>query len=330
MSTSTFRLRIRVPQLVRFESGELDRETFFSWIWDEFGESGLLGVHEGTLLSEQAVESGLETESWTIDAGEAPRERDWIASQEKAEADLYFSALPQAEAAAKKFARFPEVEVGKIEEQEPQDWDAEWKASFQGASVGPFWEILPPWVDVKERGISPTNRVLRVNPGAGFGTGTHETTQLCLSFLGEHFLKRGIRGKRVLDFGSGSGILSIGAAILGAQVEGVEIDPLAIENSLENASINQVGDRVRFSKSMAPAAAPYDIVIANILKPVLLEFAPALVERMAPASCLILSGLMQPDVEDVVAKYSALLGRKPLEVRALNEWRAIYWGPAPV
>src|SRR6185437_14290065 len=152
---------------------------------------------------------------------------------------------------------------------EEQDWDARWKESFPGVEVPPFWHILPPWVDAPaERGGV---RVIRLNPGAGFGTGTHETTQLCLRALAERGSTR-VRGRRVLDFGSGSGILSIGAALLGAQVDAVEIDPLALENSLENARLSHVENSIAFHEGL-PDVPPggYPVVLANILRPVLLE-----------------------------------------------------------
>jgi ribosomal protein L11 methyltransferase len=174
--------------------------------------------------------------------------------------------------------------------------------------------------------------VVRVNPGAGFGTGTHETTQLCLEALGGLALERiADRGKladafdglSVLDFGSGSGILGIACALLGARVEAVEIDPLAIANATENADLNQVRGQVRFSQTLAPSPERFPLVLANILRPVLLEFASELVSRLAPGGALVLSGLMEGDVAEVSARYTALLGGKTPEVFSSGEWRAL-------
>ena len=310
----------------------LSRENFYTWLWVEFTEKGLLGIHEGTLLTEQVVETGLETESWTIDAAEAPRERDWIDSQEEAENQLYFATLEDAQRAHDMLAGFSGLVVGKIEEQKVEDWDAQWKASFTGVFVPPCWDVLPPWV---QESVPPGRILLRINPGAGFGTGTHETTQLCLGILVDAF-SRAMTNKllaggnpRVLDFGSGSGILSIGAALLGGKVDGVEIDSLAIDNAIENAALNEIQDRVTFTKDFPPASeehpGTYRIVVANILKPVLLQFAEVLVKKMDPVSDLILSGLMAPDVPAVSQAYSALLGGRFPEVRELGEWRALWW-----
>lgn len=308
----------------------MDREAFYAWIWETWGEKGLMGVHEGSVLSEEAAEKGMETESWTLDAGEAPRERDWINGQELAEAELYFESEAQASLARGELAKLSGLSAGEIVEQKPEDWDAKWKASFQGVDVAPDWRILPPWVEATESERA-TRRILRLNPGAGFGTGTHETTQLCLGAL----VELGLGGKRVLDFGSGSGILSIAAALLGAEVDGVEIDPLAIDNAVENAALNglAVGEartearaRLRFAQTLESARGEYSGVVANILRPVLVEFAPELVRRLKrPGGFVVLSGLMQPDVAEVSETYSALLGGSRPELRELGEWRALIW-----
>jgi ribosomal protein L11 methyltransferase len=311
----------------------MEREDFYTWLWQEFGgDKGLQGVHEGTLLSEEAAEQGLETESWTLDAAEAPRERDWMANQEWSDVDLYFESDALAHAARERLERLAGLEVGGVHEQEDEDWDAQWKASFLsnpfGVKVAPFWRILPPWVTPEEAQVDERNElILRINPGAGFGTGTHETTQLCLRAIGERAVRAGgrLKGERVLDFGSGSGILSIGAALAGGDVIGVEIDPLAIDNAVENAAIN--GVKVEFARTLEAAQGPYPVVIANILKPVLLEFAPELVRRLdsRASGTVILSGLIETDVADVSAKYSALLGGRVPRKHELNEWRALVW-----
>src|SRR5690606_24204495 len=95
---------------------------------------------------------------------------------------------------------------------------------------------------------------------------------------------------------------------LGARVDGVEIDPLAIENAEENAILNRLEERIVFRRTLDGLAEPYDLVLANILKPVLLEFAEALVRRLKPGGGLILSGLIDRDVAEVNAAYSRLLG----------------------
>lgn len=329
MSSSTFRLQVKILRKLVVSSETLDRDEFYAWCWGSLASEELLGIHEGTLLSADAAEQGFETDSWTVDAGEAPRERDWISNQDLIIAEFYFPTLESARKAAEKLQSVEGLEVGRIEEQKPEDWDAQWKASFlsspAGVEVSPLWRVLPPWVSDPQPRSGEI--ILRINPGAGFGTGTHETTQLCLGAIAEYALAHSIRNQRVLDFGSGSGILAVGAALLGAQVDGVEIDSLAIDNAIENATLNQVEKQISYSQALALDQAPYRMIIANILKPVLLEFAEALVSRLDSTGVVILSGLIEKDVEEVSRCYGALMGFAP-QKHALGEWRCLVWKKA--
>ncbi len=329
MSASSFTFQVEVPRQVRWTRPEghrtFTREDFYAFLWEEFA-GDLTGIHEGTLLTEEAYEAGLETESWTVDSAEAPRERDWIESQDTASAVLYFGDAVTAARARERIRGASGLECGKILEQEDEDWDAAWKASFQGVSVPPHWEILPPW---RECPTDPKSKVIRINPGAGFGTGTHETTQLCLQAVA-FALRNAPPGTGVLDFGSGSGILSIAAARLGAQVDGIEIDPLAIDNATENLALNAaeggLSGTVRFAVTLASLGEPakkYSVVIANILRPVLIEFSAELVGRLARPGKVVLSGLIATDLPDVITRYSALLGGVRPQIFERGEWRAL-------
>jgi ribosomal protein L11 methyltransferase len=324
-------LPLSVRSEVVFPTGDrATREEFFSWIWQEFLDAGLTGVHEGTVLSDEAHAAGFETESWVLDSAEAPHFRDWIGQQGVETPELYFADEDSALAAAGVLALVQGCVPGEVRKQEPRDWDAEWKKNFKGIEIPSFGMILPPWEANRADGIS-NGATLILNPGAGFGTGTHETTQLCLQGMSEWREQGGLL-ERVLDFGSGSGILAIGAALKGAgQVHAVEIDPLAVENARENARLNSVVDRVVYSldfDGLSDAGAdhperPYDLVFANILRPVLIQFADALCSRVRrDRGCLVLSGLVQDDLAEVIACYSKRLGVKPIEM-AKNEWRAL-------
>ncbi|MBL7713830.1 MAG: 50S ribosomal protein L11 methyltransferase [Bdellovibrionales bacterium] len=324
----SFRFVIELPKKVSVSGRVLSRDDFFEFLWAKYGSVGLVGIHEGTVLAEQAAPQGKETESWTLDSAEAPRERDWIGDQNQLRVEIYC----ESEVAAQKIHGellaenvFPVLAIEKVED---QDWDAEWKASFQGSEVEPFWRILPPWVDeAASPGRAADGKVLiRLNPGAGFGTGTHETTQLCLEVFGRwsKLQTQGkLKGLRVLDFGSGSGILSFGAALLGAQVLSIEIDPLAIENGVENAVRNGISDQIVFADLLPPQpdrSDRFDLIFANILKPVLLRFRDELLSRLKPGGILILSGLVENDVAEVSKAYASA---GPLQVFQKNEWRAI-------
>jgi ribosomal protein L11 methyltransferase len=314
-------LRLSVqPELV-FPTGErLTREEFFTWIWDEFSDSGLEGIHEGTVLSDEAHAAGFETESWVLDSGQAPHFRDWIGQQGVSSPELYFVDENSAQSALGILKLIQGCGVLALSRQDPQDWDAEWKRHFKGIDVPGFGKIQPPW--------EPAGATLILNPGAGFGTGTHETTQLCLQAMSQ-WRALGGRLDWVLDFGSGSGILAIGAALFGSLVHAVEIDPLAIENARENAKLNSVGERIQFSFDLEGLATSghgsslgYDLVFANILRPVLIQFCDAICSRVAPSGALVLSGLVEADLAEVIERYSAALGCRP-KVMQKNEWRAL-------
>lgn len=329
---STFVFSIEVPRQVSWKSTSglrrFSREDFFAFLWQEFGdERGLVGIHEGTLLSEDAFKKGLETESWTVDSAEAPRERDWVDSMNVQSAVLYFSSRELAARAHSEISGSVPFEIGNVTEQVAEDWDAKWKASYQGVFIPPSWEVRPPWFD--EKTLSPGHRLIRLNPGAGFGTGTHETTQLCLQALERAFSARAARGE-VLDFGSGSGILAFAAAILGAHVDAVEIDELAVDNARENAALNGIEGQIEFALKLTELSRPsqkYDVVLANILRPVLVEFARELTGRMKSDATLILSGLIDRDVDEIVTTYSRLLPSHRFETTRLNEWRGVVFTP---
>lgn len=294
-----------------------------------------MGIDEGTVLAAEAAELGFETESFVVDPALAPRERDWVGQSTQAQAlplRLYFGSSESAEAArtwlsAKLGRPLPAPEL------EPErDWNAEWKKSFTGISVDPFWEVLPFWRRTEGPPIPAGRLALWINPGAGFGTGTHPTTALCLQLLAHWGVSPSLSGRRVLDFGSGSGILSVGAALLGAQsVIGVEIDELANENARQNAAENGVSNRVAIQTELPPAREKFEIVLANILRPVLLEFADELILRLAPGGTLILSGLVAEDVTEVIARFqkawAAHFDVEPPSPRVYEreEWRAIAW-----
>ena len=297
------------------------------------------GVTEGTLLAEEAHERGYETESWVLDAGEAPHERDWLSHEKVLHLIAYYKTEKAAKQAESWLTREYVLEKAPVlEAQEEQDWNATWKASFTGIDIDEGLRVLPPWHDewlaVNEKlgtghshgstaGLAAQNGIVAINPGAGFGTGTHETTQLCLRIL----RKLGnLSGKTVLDFGSGSGILGITAALLGAKVYCVEIDPLANDNARENAEMNGVSTTVKILTSI-PAeirGGKVDILIANILRPILIQFAPEIKDCLRPEAELVLSGLVETDLDQVIDVYQKGGAQFKVHRSEKNEWRALW------
>jgi ribosomal protein L11 methyltransferase len=135
-----------------------------------------------------------------------------------------------------------------------------------------------------------------------------------------------LEGKIVLDFGSGSGILGIAAALHGAKVYCVEIDPMANDNAAENARMNGVEDRISITREI-PAeirGGKVDVLIANILRPILLQFAGEIKDCLKPQAELVLSGLIESDLDQVITEYQK--GGSSFKVERLekNEWRALW------
>jgi ribosomal protein L11 methyltransferase len=191
-------------------------------------------------------------------------------------------------------------------------------SSSAGVDIAPRWRVVSAPIAERDHRVQ-----LVVDPGPGFGDGTHETTQLCLQAIAALAPRDG--PWRMLDFGSGSGILSIGAAKLGALVDAVEIDRHASAHGERNARVNAVDDRIRHRRALEDTRGSFDVAVANILRAVLLEFARALVGRLTPGATLVLSGLVSTDVPQVAAHYGSLLREQRPEVYERGEWRALVW-----
>lgn len=177
-----------------------------------------------------------------------------------------------------------------------RDWLAEWKESWQPVNVGRF-VITPPWIEVPETG---GRLVIAIEPGMAFGTGTHETTRLCLAALENHFA-----GTSFLDVGTGTGILAIAAAKMNpnARIHACDTDPEAVAIAIENARINKVADRITFTVgSVNDETASADLVCANLTADVIIQLAPTLLQ--VTCGRLILSGIL---VEQVTAVADRLL-----------------------
>jgi len=187
---------------------------------------------------------------------------------------------------------FPDYRSEMLED---QDWERAWMDDFKPMQFGRRLWIVPSWHDAPDG--DAVNILL--DPGLAFGTGTHPTTRLCLEWLDAH----AIEGKTVIDYGCGSGILALAAALLGAKsVIGVDNDPQALVATLDNAQRNGVSIQVYLPKE-APQE-PADIMVANILARPLIELAPRLSALVKTEGALALSGILPEQAEAVSAAYS--------------------------
>ncbi len=184
------------------------------------------------------------------------------------------------------------------------DWANAWKAHFPVLRVGRRIVIRPTW---RRHRRQPGDVVLALDPGMAFGTGLHPTTRLCLAAL-ESLADRGaLDGARVLDVGSGSGILSIAAGLLGARsVLAVDVDPIAVEASAANARRNRLGRVIRAREGSAPSGeGPFDVVLANLIASLLVTLGDGLVADLRPGGTLLASGIFSNREADVVAAFEA-------------------------
>ncbi|PHM37050.1 ribosomal protein L11 methyltransferase [Xenorhabdus mauleonii] len=187
--------------------------------------------------------------------------------------------------------------IHKIEQLEDKDWEREWMDNFHPMRFGNRLWICPSWREVPE----PDAVNVMLDPGLAFGTGTHPTTSLCLQWLDSLDLK----GKTIIDFGCGSGILAIAALKLGAKhAIGIDIDPQAIQASRDNAERNGVSDQLTLYLSKdQPSDLESDVVIANILAGPLRELAPVIGSLPKSGGLLGLSGVLASQAEGVAQAY---------------------------
>ena len=199
---------------------------------------------------------------------------------------------------------------------EQEDWQNAWKKYYHAMDIGKRLAIVPGWEEYE------TDRtVITMDPGMAFGTGTHETTSLCLEVLDERV--RG--GERVLDIGTGSGILAIAALRLGAAcAEGVDIDPMCVRTAGENALRNGVQDRftVLVGDLSDKASGVYNIITANIVAAAILSLAPHVPALMAPGALFVASGIIDTRKEEVLAGLRGA-GLDPFEVQENLGWVCI-------
>ncbi len=198
----------------------------------------------------------------------------------------------------------PDVQGVRQRDVAEQDWVRLTQSQFQPVSIEQRLWIVPSWHEAPPQ----AREVIRLDPGLAFGTGTHPTTRLCLSWLVRH---APLDGLRVLDYGCGSGILALAAGRLGARdVSAVDIDDAAIQATRANAQANAVDLRRACHVDELPAQR-FDIVLANILASPLRILAPLLAARVAPGGRLVLSGILTRQAEEMIQVYAAYARLEP-------------------
>ena len=193
------------------------------------------------------------------------------------------------------------VQLQSITELVDQDWVRLTQSQFTPVPVTPTFWVVPSWHEVPAEAL----KVIRLDPGMAFGTGTHPTTRMCLRWIANQTAERAVQWSRVLDYGCGSGILAIGAALHGASgVEGVDIDPAAVQATDDNATANGVGLRAGLPEL---ASGTYPLVLANILATPLKLLAPLLCGHVQAGGDLVLAGILDRQADQLVEAYAPWL-----------------------
>ena len=200
---------------------------------------------------------------------------------------------------------------------ENEDWAESWKKAFKPIRLGEHIVIRPGWAAFDPL---PGDKVIEIDPGLAFGTGTHETTGMCTALV-EKYVRP---GQRVIDIGTGSGILAIAAAHMGAdEVLATDLDPVAVRVAAENAEINGFGDRIscRCGDLLDVVDESGDVVIANIIADVIIMLARPVRERIADGGLFICSGIAVDRRDDVIRALNEA-DYEILDAPVKGEWAA--------
>ena len=193
------------------------------------------------------------------------------------------------------------VQLQSITELVDQDWVRLTQSQFTPVAVTPTFWVVPSWHEAP----AEAQKVIQLDPGMAFGTGTHPTTRMCLRWIANHASERAMRWSRVLDYGCGSGILAIGAALHGATgVEAVDIDPAAVQATEDNATANGVMLRAGLPEL---ASGTYPLVLANILATPLKLLAPLLCGHVHAGGDLVLAGILERQADELIEAYAPWL-----------------------
>ena len=208
--------------------------------------------------------------------------------------------------------------TAQIETFSDNSWKDGWKAYFKPAQVSDRIAIRAPWCEFEAKeGV----KTIVIEPGMAFGTGLHETTQLCIRAIDK--ITRNHAMNDMLDVGCGSGVLSIAGALCGIPgVDGIDIDPVCIDVSNENAKNNGVS--AHFSRTdIWDIEKKYDLVVANIISSVLKSLADDMAEALRPGGYLVLSGILAEELGAVQSAFEKLPQLRAEETQTMGEWSSI-------
>ncbi|MCK1991564.1 50S ribosomal protein L11 methyltransferase [Peribacillus muralis] len=216
-----------------------------------------------------------------------------------------------------------DIDLGKnivsISEVNEEEWATAWKKYYNPVKISERFTIVPTWEDYTP--VSSDELIIELDPGMAFGTGTHPTTVMCIQAL-ERTVKP---GDLVVDVGTGSGVLSIAAALLDAKrIQSLDLDEVAVQSATQNVELNNVQDRVSVSQGnlLDGVDEQADVVVANILAEVIMRFTDDVAKVVKPGGYFIASGIIQPKKQDVKDAIEAS-GFTIEETVLMEDWVAI-------
>ncbi len=207
------------------------------------------------------------------------------------------------------------LETGSVDE---EDWSTAWQKYYHTVKIGEKLVVRPAWEEYEAQGDEV---VLTLNPGMAFGTGTHNTTSLCMELLEKYLTPE----DTVLDVGCGSGILAITAALLGAKnIIGCDIDEVAVKVAGENAALNKVDDRIAFHQGdlTSQVEGSFNVIVANIVADIIIRLCDDVAKYLVKDGIFIASGIIDTRRDDVVAAMDAQ-GIEIIEERENGGWVAL-------
>lgn len=217
---------------------------------------------------------------------------------------------------------FGDMDMGRMEIEETvvddEVWKDKWKEFFKPSKITDTLVVKPTWEEYQK---AEGEKVIEIDPGMAFGTGTHETTTLCMRLL-EKYLKE---GQSVMDVGCGSGILAIAAAMLGSKdILGIEIDPDAVRTAIENVELNNVAGAVTVKEGdlTKDVDKVVDLIVANLMAPLVIELSGAAADHLTDNGIYISSGILI-EKKDMVSEAVKAAGFEILEILEEGEWCAI-------
>ena len=220
-------------------------------------------------------------------------------------------------------SRYPDLDIA-LSQTEDKDWSLAWREYFKPVLVAEKFLILPPWEACAQSSAEIVPII--IEPRMAFGTGHHATTNLCLQVLARLWATKQLKADcSFLDVGTGSGILAIGAALLGWHGIGLDTDPVAVDNARENLELNGVQEQVELVAGTVDClkhGGGCDLILANILADPLIGMAPELNRHLKPSGTLVLSGLLNKQEHRVIKAYADVNLKNSMVLR-LDEWSAL-------